>query len=102
MNGNVVVNQKGLSVNSDWRQLPGHLIPEELEDDTNGASGKGMKVYVYGTGPFAEGLLTATLEMRLKPHDVDGGVVCPIETMSLNQYQADLQATRTQWAEDPS
>lgn len=62
VNGDVMVNRKGLSVTADWRQLPGYMIPEELEDDTNGASGKGMKIYVYGTGVFAEGVVAAALE----------------------------------------
>jgi len=102
INGNVEVNRKGLSVSEDWRQLPGYMIPEELEDDTNGASGKGMKVYVHGSGGFAEGAVTASLEMLLKPHSLNSGVVCPVATVSLNQYQADLQATRADWVEDPS
>lgn len=102
LSGNVVVNRKGLSVSADWRKLPGHMIPEELEDDTNGASGKGMKVYVHGTGKFAEGLVAQSLEMLLKPGSVHSGVVCPTETVSLPQYQSDLQATRADWVDDPS
>lgn len=101
-NGDVMVNRKGLSVSADWRRLPGYMIPKELEDDVNGASGKGMKIYVHGTGAFAEGKVTAALEMLLKPHDGDSGCVCPTATVSLNQYQADLQATRADWADDPS
>ena len=66
--GDVVVNRKGLSVTADWRLLPGYMIPEELEDDMNGASGKGMKVYVHGAGPFAEAPVAAGLEMLLKPN----------------------------------
>jgi hypothetical protein len=38
--GNVVLNRRGLSVVvADWRQLPGHLLPEHLDDGFNGASG---------------------------------------------------------------
>ncbi len=102
VNGNVVVNRMGLSVSRDWRQLPGHMIPEELEDDTNAASGKGMKVYVHGDGDFIEGDVTESLEMLLKPNRMDSGVVCPKTRISLSQYQADLQATRTDWVADPS
>jgi hypothetical protein len=43
--GNVELNRKGLSVSHDWRNLPGFLIPEHLEDEHNGASGKGMRVF---------------------------------------------------------
>jgi hypothetical protein len=102
VNGNVMVNRKGLSVSDGWRQLPGYMVPEELEDDTNGASGKGMKVYVHGAGAFVEGVVAASLEMLLKPHSLDTGVVCPIATVTLNQYQANLQATRAHWVDDPS
>ena len=100
--GNVVVNQKGLSVSSDWRQLPGYMIPEQLDDGQNGASGVGMKVYVHGTGAFTEGPVTGTLEMLFKPNSVRSGLVCPTAAVSLAQYQADLQATRPQWVDDPS
>jgi hypothetical protein len=37
LTGNVVVNRKGLSVSADWRNLPGYMIPEELDDEMNGA-----------------------------------------------------------------
>lgn len=102
VNGNVAVNRKGLSVVANWRQLLGHMIPEELDDGLNGASGKGMKVFVHGNGAFAEGAVAAGLEMLLKPNSVDSGVVCPMAIVSLVQYQAHLQATRTQWVDDPS
>jgi len=38
--GEVVSNEKGMSVSADWRTLPGFLIPEHLDDGLNGASGK--------------------------------------------------------------
>jgi hypothetical protein len=41
----VVLNRKGLSVSEDWRDLPGHLIPEHLDD---------------GFGPAARGKLVQT------------------------------------------
>ena len=64
VNGNVISNDKGLSVVDDWRKLAGYQSPEHLDDGLNGASGKGMAVYVHGSGPFAAapvatGLLTA-------------------------------------------
>src|SRR5437667_11059183 len=65
VNGNVVSNDKGLSVSADWRTLPGFLIPEHLDDGLNGASGKNMAVYVHGkgTGPVAEGPMEPGLEV---------------------------------------
>lgn len=101
LNGVVVVNRKGLSVSADWRSLPGHLIPEDLDDGLNGASGKGIKIYVHGNGNFSEGAVTANLEVLMKANSLDSGVICPIVAVSLSQYQADLQATRLQWVIDP-
>ena len=53
----MICNDKGLSVSADWRTLPGHLIPEQLNDGANGARGKKMAVYVHGNGldKFVEG-----------------------------------------------
>lgn len=101
MNGDVVRNGKGLSVSADWQKLPGHLIPEERDDGLNGASGKGMKIFVHGTGGFNEGPVSPALEMVFKPQTIHDGVVCPTAAVSLNQFQSDLQATRLQWVEHP-
>ena len=61
-----------------------------------------MKVYVHGTGPFAEGAVAAGLELCFKPNTVDAGVISPVAVVTLAQYHADLQATRPQWVDDPS
>ena len=53
--GNVKLNGRGLSVVADWRLLPGFLVPEHLEDEFNGASGKGIRIFVHGSQGFAEG-----------------------------------------------
>jgi hypothetical protein len=104
VNGDVISNHKGLSVGNDWRKLPGHLIPEHLDDGHNGASGKNMAVYVHGngTGPFGPGPFAAGLEVMLKRGKVDAGVIRPIATVALAQFQADLQATRANWVADES
>jgi len=100
--GNVVRNRKGLSVTADWRKLPGHLIPQELDDGFNGASGKGMKVYVHGRGDFAEGAVADGLEMLFKTGRGDSGILCPTASVPSNRFQADIAATRNDWVEDPS
>jgi hypothetical protein len=102
VDGNVISNEKGLSVASDWRKLQGFLIPEHLDDGHNGATGKNMAVYVHGngTGPFAEGPVAAGLEVVFKVGRTDSGVIRPVATVSLSQYQADLHATRPDWAVD--
>lgn len=106
--GNVVLNRKGISVSQCWRTLIakglGFLVPEELDDGQNGASGKNMAVYVIGngTGPFAEGTIAEGLRMCFKTGSTELGVVCPTACVPLAQYQADLAATRGDWIEDPS
>jgi hypothetical protein len=100
--GNVHLNRKGLSVTKDWRQLPGHLIPEHLDDGFNGASGRGMKVFVHGTGSFDEGVVAPGLELLHKAGTTTAGVVAPTATVLLAQYQHDLAATRTNWVVDES
>ena len=103
-NGDVISNDKGLSVGDNWRNLPGFLIPEHLDDGFNRARGKNMAVYVHGngTGPFGPGPVAAGLEMILKQGSVNAGVIRPVATVPLAQYQADLQATRANWVVDES
>ena len=80
------------------------MIPEELEDDENGARGKKMAVFVHGdgTGPFAEGPVAVGLEMRFKPNRTDSGNVCPVAATMLGQFQAALAVTAPDWVIDPS
>ena len=100
--GNVLLNRKGLSVSADGRQLPGHLIPEHLDDGFNGASCIGMRVFVHGTGPFQEGPVAMGLELLHKAHASESGVVAPTASVPLPQYQQDLADTRPNWAIDES
>jgi hypothetical protein len=103
-NGDVLSNDKGLSVSADWRTLQAHQIPNQLDDGHNGACGKNMAVYVHGgsTGPFAEGAVAPGLEMIFKQGSGSTGVIRPVVRVPLSQYQADLQATRPNWAIDES
>jgi hypothetical protein len=102
--GAVIVNRRGMSVSESWRTLQPQLIPEELDDGQNGACGKKMEVFVLGqnTGPFAEGPVAAGLELCFKPASTIAGEVCPVVTVPLAQYVADLEATRPDWVIDPS
>ena len=104
VSGDVICNDKGLSVVSDWRKLPGHLIPEHLFDGFNNARGKNMSVYVHGngTGPFAAGRFAAGLEVILKQGSTEAGVIRPIRTVALATFQADLRATRPIWEVEES
>jgi hypothetical protein len=100
--GNVLLNRSGLSVTADWRQLPGHLIPEHLDDGHNGASGRNMRVFVHGNGSFAPGPVANGLELVLKPKTATAGVVAPTALVPLAQFQQDLAATRANWIIDES
>ena len=102
--GQVQADGMGMSVSADWKNLDPQLIPEELEDDENGARGKKMAVFVLGngTGPFAEAPVAHGLEMHFKPNKTDSGNVCPVVATMLVQFQADLAATAPNWEIDPS
>jgi hypothetical protein len=100
--GNVLLNKRGMSVVEDWRQLQGHLIPEHLDDGVNGASGVGMRVFVHGTGNFAEGAVAAGLKLLLKAHSTGSGNVTPEVSVPLAEFQANLAATRPDWIDDES
>lgn len=100
--GQVILNRKGLSVSSDWRGLPGHLIPEHLDDGFNGASGRGMNVFAHGSGEFDEGVIAQELELLHKTGTIRSGVVAPTSSVPLARYQQSLADTRPDWIIDES
>ena len=102
--GNVLTNRKGMSVSEDWRTLPGHLIPEHLDDGLNGASGKNMAVFVHGVAGsgFVEGLIAPGLELCFKAGRTSSGNVCPVNCVPIADYQNDLASTRPDWIIDES
>ena len=100
--GHVLLNRKGLSVTENSRDLPGHLIPEHLDDGFNGASGRGMNVFAHGIGTFDEGEITEALVLRHKAGTVTAGVVAPTGSVLLAEYQQTLAATRPDWIIDES
>ena len=100
--GNVLLNRKVLSVSANWRGLPGHLIPEHFDDGFNGASGKRMRVFVHGAGAFHEGAVATGLDLLFKTGTNAAGVVAPVATVPLTQYQSHLATTRANWVVDES
>jgi hypothetical protein len=101
--GNVMLNKRGLSVTANWRELPGHLLPEHLDDGFNGASGKGMQVFAHGTGDFAdESAVAENLVLHHKKTKTTSGNVAPAASVPLVQFQNDLRATREGWSIDES
>ena len=100
--GRVAPVRKGLSVTEDWRNLPGHLIPEHLDDGRNGASGRGMNVFTHGFGGFEEGPITKELQLLHKAGTTTAGVIAPTDPTLLAAYQQALALTRPDWTIDES
>ena len=91
--GNVIVNDKGMSVNPDWRVAPISMIPKRL-----GTGGRGSKTWYCfrrGAGAFQQAPCGAGLE--LLPDSPTHGVVRPVQPVLLAKYEADLHATRMEW-----
>ena len=89
----------GMSVAPAWRDLPLHRIPSRLRDLVQGARGKNsLCCWKMGEGEFAAGSVAARLLLRLE--NARHGLVEPAQKMSLDDYQADLAATRDQWVRD--
>lgn len=97
----VVLNQKGMSVAANWRNLLPHLIPARLSAMVPKARGADdLKCFRVGDGPFAPGVIANGLELVLKPGETDLGNMVPSAAVTVSQFQADLAATRTQWVVD--
>ena len=94
--GNVVPNDKGMSVNPEWRVASIFLIPKRL-----GIGGRGSNTshcFRRGAAPFQQAPCGAGLE--LLPDSPTHGVVRPAQLVLLAQYEADLHATRLEWEVD--
>lgn len=100
--GLVVLDKSGMSVCEDWRTLLGHRRPDHLDDEVNGSTGKGIRVFVHGSGPFAEGPITSELEVWFKPNDKAHGVVAPASAKTLADFRSDLASTQKDWVIDES
>ncbi len=94
--GNVIVNDKGMSVNPEWRVAPIFRIPKRL-----GTGGRGSNTWYCfrrGTAAFQQAPCGPGLE--LLPDSPTHGVVRPAQSVLMAQYEADLHATRLEWEVD--
>ena len=94
--GNVIPNAKGMSVAPEWRVMNMFVIPRRL-----GTGGRGRdNTYCFrrGEGSFQQCACGQGLE--LLPDSPTHGVVRPTQIVPLNQYLADLAATREEWQID--
>ena len=95
--GYVVLNQKGISVNASVEAMLPSLIPKRLASRFSEARGNNsLTVFVHGQGDFLEEPVTDALTLVFKD-DPGGGLVCPIEQVTIEQYQANLAATEPGW-----
>src|SRR5947209_2387229 len=98
--GKVKLNGRGMAVVNNWRLLPGFLVPAHLESEFNGASGRGLRVFVHGEGGFDEDEVAAGLCLRHKPGNDKAGNVTPTASVPLADFQAALRDTRSGWSID--
>jgi len=99
LDGNVLVNGKGMSVNPNWRDAPLFRIPERLRHVVEGARGPNSNAcFRSGIGPFAQGPFTDAL--TLEPDSPTHGVIAPSKPVPLVDYEANLTATRESWVKD--
>lgn len=101
--GRVVVNGKGMSVAEHWRYMLPHLIPKRLMPNSEDATGSdSLTCYKTGDGEFGAASLNADLNVIVKEGNPHGGVIAPVRSVSVEDFQMALAATRTQWrAEEP-
>ena len=93
---NVISNDKGMSVNPNWRDAPISMIPKRL-----GTGGRGKNdcfCFRRGEGAFVQSSCGVGLE--LLPDSATHGVIRPVQPTPLTSYESDLRATRLEWEKD--
>ncbi len=95
----VLLNGKGMSVAPRWRDLPFFLISRRLTGKIPSARGSSsLFCFTMGEGAFDDGEVTPALSLVVD--DKKHGVVAPQSLVPLDEYQADLAATRDGWSID--
>ena len=99
LQGNAIVNGKGMSVAPAWREINVLRIPKRLRGKISGAKGSNNTYcFRFGDGPFLQGAFAAGL--TLEPDSPKHGNVAPEKMVPIGVYEADLAATRSDWIED--
>ena len=99
LSGNVVLNDKGLSVSPSWRELLPYRIPKRLKHLYPPArGGDDVHCFTMGTGAFLRSAVAQGLEFI--PDSLIHGVIAPAQAVPLSVYQTDLGATRSSWQVD--
>jgi hypothetical protein len=100
----VILNGKGMSVARHWTDLPPHLIPKRLDPQkTMGATGSNqLCCFKMGTGSFKTGAMSESLQIVLKPQNSLAGNIVPAASVTIQQFQQSISATRANWTVDES
>jgi hypothetical protein len=101
--GNVVLDERGISVAPGWRSLEFTRIPKRLRHLVPGAGGaNSTSCFTIGSGPFQRALMADGLELvpDRGQAPVTHGVIAPSQVVPLGQYQEDLENTRAAWQID--
>ena len=101
--GDVVLDERGMSVAPEWRLLEFTRIPKRLRHIVPGATGSNSTYcYTLGSGPFVNSRVANGLELipDAGPSPVTHGIIAPAQIVSLAHYQTDLENTRANWQID--
>jgi hypothetical protein len=91
---NAICNDKGMSVSPSWKDISPRRVPKRL----GGQGSNSTFVFVFGSGAFQKTAVAEGLE--LLPDSPSHGVVRPVSTVPLTEYDAALAATRSSWRID--
>ncbi len=101
--GNVVLDESGMSVAPEWRNLRITRIPKRLRHIVPGAKGPNSTFcFTLGAGPFQRSTIATGLELIPDQGQapVTHGVIAPVQVVPLADYQTDLGNTRASWQID--
>jgi len=99
--GDVLVNGKGMSVNSAWRTINVNRIPKRLRHLVLGAGGSNNSFcFRFGEGDFVQSTFADGL--TLEPDSATHANVAPESVVPLATYEDNIAATRSQWVIDES
>ncbi len=101
--GNVILNEGGMSVVPNWRNLAATRIPKRLRSLHPGAKGpNNTHCYSMGAGPFVKAPVTDSLQLLpdSEPRPPVHGVIAPLQVVPFERFQTDLENTRTEWKID--
>lgn len=102
--GNVHPDTGGISVARSIKDLLPHLIPKRLQVFEADAIGNNNRfIWSMGSGDFQNSPVAEHLYLRKKPTNQTGkiqGLIEPEITMTVENYQSSLAATKSAWSID--